>query len=145
MYKGDLDVDDCQAAGVRVLTWAGCQVQTWTSPLSCSDTQRGYWRSASSAWLSPRSETFTNAGWLQRRAKGHFSVLTLWLCTEDTLDGFLSYVIVTLKQTKISELLWESYFYASKVARGKCLTFPAGNYKWLYHIPCKFWYTHSIS
>lgn len=45
-----------------VLTWAGCRAQTWTALLSCSDTQRGCWRSASSAWLWPRSETFTNTG-----------------------------------------------------------------------------------
>lgn len=40
-----------------VLTWASCQAQTWTAPLACSGTRRGCWRSASSASLSPRSET----------------------------------------------------------------------------------------
>lgn len=38
------------------LTWAGFQVPTWISPLACLDTRRGCWRSASSAWLSLRSE-----------------------------------------------------------------------------------------
>lgn len=41
------------------LTWGGCQVPTWTSLLSCSDTRTDYWRSASLAWLGPKSETFT--------------------------------------------------------------------------------------
>lgn len=41
------------------LTWGGCRAPTSTSLLSCSDTQTGYWRSASSAWLWLKSETLT--------------------------------------------------------------------------------------
>lgn len=41
------------------LTWGGCRAPTSTALLSCSDTRRDYWRSASSAWLWPKSETST--------------------------------------------------------------------------------------
>lgn len=68
--------------------------------------------------------------------KVSFSVLSLWLFTENTVDGFLSHVIVTLKQTKIYELSWGRYFYASKVTYGKCLMFQAGNYKLFDHNYC---------
>lgn len=91
---------------VRQLTWAGCQVQTWTSPLSCSDTQRGYWRSAFSAWLVPRSETFTNTGWLQ-------TPVGLWFSTDRPSNVIVRHArMLGVKQTRIYGVLMGRSFCA---------------------------------